>query len=68
MSPKARKATEGGFIGAAIGAVTFFLLCFQLIPEGEGQLGCLVFPFLGIAVGGGAGALIGWLTSRRERG
>src|SRR5262245_2450915 len=46
-SPVTRPESEtlvGGCSAAVFGALAAFYSCFWIIPAGEGQLGCLLFP------------------------
>jgi hypothetical protein len=60
-------ARRRGCLGSVVGGIAFFILCFSIIPEGEGQLGCLLFPFVGALVGAGVGIAIGAVADRARR-
>jgi hypothetical protein len=66
-TPAARRTARGGCLGSLLGAVAFFFVCFLIVPEGEGQLSCLVFPLFGALVGLAGGAMIGLLAGPRRR-
>jgi hypothetical protein len=52
--PLRRKATAGGRRDAIVGTVVQFIVCVQIIPEGEGQLTCILSALLGGTLGGPA--------------
>jgi hypothetical protein len=53
-----------GCLGAVLGAFVALAICVEIIPEGEGQLACILFPPVGAAIAGGLGAWLVWLGNR----